>query len=208
MKMRLLVLVFAFLLVNISLSAKKMKSFFTPSDAANWVYVLKNKSIPPSTLFTMDAGVLKITDATAGYLRTKKQYRNFILSVDWRWTKVAANSGVLIHIQPNDSIWPICFQVQQKAHAAGDIICMNGLEAKESIGQINATVPKMKPSNEKALGEWNSMKVISKSGTLTVYINGLLQNKITKMTKNKGFIGFQAEGKPMEFRNLAIKKIR
>mgnify|MGYP003608486347 FL=1 len=125
--------------------------------------------------------------------------------MEWRWTKVAANSGVLIHIQPNDTVWPKCFQVQQKADAAGDIICMNGLWANECTDKVKFTVPKMKPSNEKPLGEWNTMKIISKNGTLEVYINGELQNKITGMTAKKGFIGFQAEGKPMEFRNLKIQ---
>ena len=153
----------------------------------------------------MDSGVLKISDASAGYLRTKKTYKNFTLTVEWRWTKVAANSGVLIHIQPNDTVWPKCFQVQQKAEAAGDIICMNGLWANECADKVKFTVPKMNPSNEKPLGEWNAMKIISKNGTLEVYINGELQNKITGMTAKKGFIGFQAEGKPMEFRSLKIK---
>jgi len=45
----------------------------------------------------------------------------------------------------------------------------------------------------------------SKNGTLTVFINDLLQNKITDITKSKGFIGFQSEGCEMEFKNLIIK---
>lgn len=205
MKIKSLTIIILLVFVNSVILAGKKQASFTNSDTSNWVYVINNKTLEPTALFAMDNGVLKISDVSAGYLRTKKAYKNFTLTVEWRWTKVAANSGVLIHIQPNDTVWPKCFQVQQKADAAGDIICMNGLWANECTDKVKFTVPKMKPSNEKSLGEWNTMKIISKNGTLEVYINGELQNKITGMTAKKGFIGFQAEGKPMEFRNLKIQ---
>ena len=185
--------------------SKGKNLYFTSRDVSNWDYIIHDKNLSAFSLFAMDNGILKISDASTGYLRTKKEYKNFILSVEWRWTKVAANSGVLIHIQAKDTIWPVCYQVQQKVNAAGDIICMNGLWAKECIDTVKFTVPKMNPSNEKPVNEWNSMKVISNDGNLAVYINELLQNKISGMTARKGFIGFQAEGKPIEFRNLKIK---
>lgn len=185
--------------------SKKNNVYFTSDDSKNWEYIIKDKKIIPSTLFIMEYGILKITEVSTGYLRTKKTHSNFTLTVDWRWTKVPANSGVLIHIQPKDTIWPACYQVQQKAQSAGDIICMNGLWAKESADTVKFTIPKIKPSNEKPAGEWNSMKIISKNGNLTVLINDEIQNKITGMTAKKGFIGFQAEGKPVEFKNLKIK---
>jgi hypothetical protein len=122
-------------------------------------------------------------------------------------TKLKNNGLVLLHIQKNDSVWPKCYQVQQKADTAGDIICMNGLWATECTDKVKFTIPKMQTSNEKPAGEWNSMEVLSKNGTLTVYINGTLQNKVTGLTKTKGFIGFQAEGREMEFRQMEIKKL-
>ncbi len=204
MKNKLLTFGFVFLF-SINSYSKTNKSFFSSTDVTKWEFVIKNKQVPPSALFALDNGILKITDASTGYIRTKKEYKNFTLSVEWRWTKTAANSGVLIHIQPNDTIWPACYQVQQKADAAGDIICMSGLWAKECTDKVKFTVPKMNASNEKPVGEWNSLKVISKNRTLEVYVNNQLQNKISGMTARKGFIGFQAEGKPLEFKNLIIK---
>jgi len=130
------------------------------------------------------------------------------LSIEWRWTKVLGNSGVLVHIQSRDSVWPVCYQVQQKADAAGDIICMNGLWAKECTDSVKFTVRKLQLSNEKPLGEWNSMKIICRKNTLKVFVNGVLQNYITKLTASKGFIGFQNEGKPIEFKNLSIACVK
>jgi len=182
-------------------------SFFTKQNASDWVYVLTDKNIEPLKVFRMDNGILHITGVSSGYLRTKNSYSNYELTVEWRWTTTLANSGILLHIQPKDTVWPVCFQVQQKAGSAGDIICMNGLWAKECTDSIKFTVEKLQPSNEKPLGEWNSVKVICTDKTLRVFVNGLLQNKVTGLTVSDGYIGFQNEGKPIEFRNLLIKLI-
>ncbi len=187
------------------LLSAKTKYKFDAAQANNWEYVIKNSKQDPTQLFKMNEGVLSIKDSTSGYIRTKDSFKNYKLEVEWRWTKVLANSGVLLHIQKPDEVWPVCYQVQQKANAAGDVICMNGLWAKECTDTVTTTVPKMNKSNEKPLGEWNSMKVISKNGTLTVFINGELQNKTTGLTVKEGYIGFQAESKPIEFRNFSIK---
>jgi hypothetical protein len=202
------------LLSTISCAAQKTEKpsakqqFFTASDASNWIYILNDKSLNPLDVFKMKDGVLEITGASSGYLRTKNVYDNFDINLEWRWTKVLGNSGVLVHIQPLDTIWPACYQVQQKANAAGDILCMNGVWAKECKDSVKFTVLKMQPSNEKPLGEWNSMQIISKNNTLKVFVNGNMQNTVTGLTVGKGFIGFQNEGKPLEFRNLTIESLK
>ncbi|MEI7501762.1 MAG: DUF1080 domain-containing protein [Paludibacter sp.] len=207
MKIQFAIISFLFLFCSISISAEKPanKVFFKVSDASNWTYVIKDKAIAPSSVFKMENGILQITGVSSGYLRTKKVYSNYELNLEWRWTKSFGNSGVLVHIQPTDTIWPICYQVQQKADAAGDIICMNGLWAKECTDSVKFTVKKSMASNEKPLGEWNAMRIICKKKTMKVYINGVLQNNISGLTADKGFIGFQNEGVPLEFRKLEIK---
>jgi hypothetical protein len=187
---------------------RSKQTFFAESDTANWVYVLKDKKVKPTDVFVMKDGVLNITGVSNGYLRTKKSYSNYEINLEWRWTKKLGNSGVLVHIQPKDTIWPVCFQVQQKADAAGDIICMNGLWAKECTDSVKFTVKKLQASNEKPLGEWNSMKIICMKKTIKVYVNNVLQNNITGATASNGFVGFQNEGNPLEFRNLSITTIK
>jgi len=214
-KLAINLLSFFFLLSNMSFSqhVQKVKTdnqleFFTEADAPNWVYVIKNKNLSPSSVFKMEKGVLLVSGESNGYLRTKKSYSDYVLKLEWRWMKTAGNSGVLVHIQAPDTIWPICYQMQQKADAAGDIICMNGLSAKQCVDTVTYTVKKKLPSNERKLGEWNTMKVVCLKNTLKVYVNGKLQNNITGLTVSKGFIGFQCEGIPMEFRNLSINELR
>jgi len=190
---------------SVSLSARTAKSF-SFSKSANWTVVLSDKSVNPSSIFNLKDNVLYVNKGCAGYIRSNKQYANYTLKLEWRWLAAKGNSGVLLHIQKVDSVWPRCFQVQQKMDSAGDIICMNGLWANECTDKVKFTVAKMNQSSEKPIGEWNSMEVLSKNGTLTVYINGELQNKVTGLTKSKGFIGFQAEGQAIEYRNLVLEK--
>ena len=183
------------------------RSYFYAPDFKNWEYILKDKKVNPNDVFMMANGTLQITGVSSGYLRTKTTFANYNLKLEYRWTKKLGNSGVLVHIQQKDTIWPACYQVQQKADAAGDIICMNGLWAKECTDSVKFTVKKSSPSNEKPLGEWNSMEIICMGSTLQVFVNGLIQNNITGLTANNGFIGFQNEGTPIEFKNLSICKI-
>ncbi|HZK68607.1 MAG TPA: DUF1080 domain-containing protein [Paludibacter sp.] len=208
MKSKLVALlsVFLFILLSVCIAQKSTKnsSLFTQANVSKWEYIINDKTVSPSRVFVMNDGLLQITGVSTGYLRTKKTYTNYELNLEWRWTKKFGNSGVLVHIQQKDSIWPVCYQVQQKADAAGDIICMNGLWAKECADSVKFTVKKLLPSNEKPLGEWNSMRIICNKNTLKVYVNGILQNNLTGLTARKGFIGFQNEGTPLEFRKLTV----
>lgn len=200
-----LIIIFTIILIPVLSFSKDKKNKVSNLKSSDWEYIIKDKSANPTDVFRIENGIMNISGISTGYFRTKKSYSNFVLTLDWRWTKKLGNSGVLIHIQPKDSIWPVCYQVQQKANAAGDIICMNGLWAKECTDSVKFTIPKFQASNELPLGEWNTMKIICRKNLIKVYVNGVLQNKITKLTVNKGYIGFQNEGTPIEFRNICIK---
>jgi len=195
-------------IAQITKTSSPEHSLFNFSDQSSWTFVIKDKKIPFSHVFKMDKGVLQITGVSSGYLRTKKKYSNYELSTEWRWLKTPGNSGVLVHIQAKDTIWPVCYQVQQKAGDAGDVICMNGLRARECTDSVKFTIKKRRSSNEKPLGEWNTMKIICRDKTLTVYVNGIFQNSVSGMTATNGYIGFQNEGNPLEFRSLRIINLK
>lgn len=195
-------LLFAFLL---TIPVIAHNPAFVENSQKDWVRITNPDKPAGIELFQLKDNKMIICSGYAGYIRTKKKYSDFTLSVDWRWLGDKGNSGVLIHIQPKDTVWPKCYQAQLKTGAAGDVICMNGLWAKECTDTIKQTVTKKMLSNEKKPGMWNNMLIISKKGTLKVYVNGMLQNELTGLTKRKGYIGFQAEGQAMEFTNLVIK---
>lgn len=179
---------------------------FNGKNLSNWAFHLKDPSIDPASVFTVQNGVIHIKGDPFGYMRTKDTYSEYKLHVEWRYPGEASNSGVFIHAQLPDTIWLKCFECQLKAGSAGDFVCMNGARMNEQKDNARV-VNKMAASSEKPVGEWNSMDVTCKSKTIEVSVNGTLQNKATGISDTKGHICLQSEGKDIEFRNVFITRL-
>jgi hypothetical protein len=189
-------------------SKGKQTRLFNEKDLKNWVFHLKDPSIDPATVFTVQNGVIHIKGDPFGYMRTKESYSDYKLNVEWRYPGEASNSGVFIHGQKPDTIWLKCFECQLKAGSAGDFVCMNGSDMNERIDKTNRMVKKLAASSEKPNGEWNTLEVVCKANTIEVSVNGVLQNKGTGLNVSKGFICLQSEGKDIEFRNVFLTKLK
>lgn len=181
---------------------------FNGKDLKGWVFYLKDQSVDPATVFTVKNGVINIKGDPFGYMRTKKSYSDYNLHVEWRYPEELTNSGVFVHAQGPDTIWPRCVENQLKAGNAGDFVLMSGATINEQTDKKKIVVAKMTASNEKPLGEWNSMDVVCNGNTIETRINGVLQNKGTGLNITEGGICLQSEGKAIEFRNVFITKIK
>jgi hypothetical protein len=182
----------------------KKIELFNGKDLKNWTFTLKDASVDPSTVFTVKDGVIRIKGDPFGYMRTKDAYANYTLHVEWRYPEVATNSGVFVHGQLPDTIWLKCVECQLQAGNAGDFVCMNGADMKERTDKTKRVVKKMTASNEKPVGEWNTMDVKCMNNTIEVMVNGVMQNKGTEVNVKNGFICLQSEGKDIEFRNVYL----
>jgi hypothetical protein len=94
---------------------------------------------------------------------------------------------------------------------AGDFWMLNHSTIKVDGKQIGpeqyANAKKMHPSNEKPLGQWNSYDIICDGKIITLFVNGLLQNKGSDVEPSSGQIALQSEGSPIEFRNIYIEPV-
>jgi hypothetical protein len=180
---------------------------FNGEDLAGWRFVTRSNE-PAAGTWTATNGVIRCTGSPVGYARTEKGYRDYQLTVEWRFTKVtpkADNTGLLFHIQPPDEVWPRCIQCQGRHDKQGDLFLMAGAESKEHQGKdANTPIPKRGPSNEKPVGEWNTCEVVCASNTVKTYINGRLMNETTECSVSSGFIGIQSEGAEIEIRKMCI----
>ncbi|MBN2481487.1 MAG: DUF1080 domain-containing protein [Bacteroidales bacterium] len=175
---------------------------FNGNDLSNWEFYLADSLADPAKVFLVEDSVIHITGQPFGYMRTKERYADYILHVEWRWPVEATNSGVFIHTQLPDTTWPRCFECQLAAGRAGDFVCMNGATMAEKTERI--VVTKMNESNEKPVGEWNTLEVTCAADSIMVVVNGTLQNKGTQVSETRGSICLQSEGKDIEFRNVYL----
>lgn len=61
--------------------------------------------------------------------------------------------------------------------------------------------------NEKPMGEWNALSLVCRGETATVYFNGKLVNKATRVSPAHGKIQLQSEGWGVEFRKATLTKL-
>jgi len=181
---------------------------FNGKDLSNWTFFLKDATVDPAKVFTVQNGVIHITGDPFGYMRTKESYSDYKLHVEWRWPSEATNSGVFVHGQQPDAIWLKCIECQLKAGSAGDFVLMNGADINERADKTKMSYPKMGSSSEKPTGEWNTMEVVCNGNTVEVYVNGVMQNRGTGSNINAGSVCLQSEGKAIEFRNVFLTRLK
>ncbi len=216
---RMVLLCFALVPAN-SASAQDSKPAITPTnhielfngkDFSGWTFCMRTNGDSSQT-WTVTNGVIHCTGKPNGYIRTKQAYRDYRLTVEWRFVKIAPkadNTGVLVHIQLPDKVWPMCIQNQGKYNNQGDLIYMAGAESKEHRGlDANTPVPKQGPSNEKPVGEWNTILTVCSGNDVKAYVNDKLMNEGTECTISSGFVGIQSEGGDIEIRKMSLDPLK
>lgn len=181
-------------------------TLFNGENLDGWKPVLKDASVDPATVWSAQDGVLRCEGAPFGYIRTTEAYSNYKLHVEWRWVEKPTNSGILLHITGPDQIWPQCIEAQLKYQNAGDFYAIGGTGFAELKDGLQ--LPKKHDSNENAPGQWNTYDILCQDDTITLSVNGLLQNAATQTTVNVGTIGLQSEGSPIEFRNITLTSLK
>jgi hypothetical protein len=187
---------------------------FNGSNLDGWGFVVKDDAAKPSDVFTVKDGVIDIAGDPFGYMFTEQEFADFQLHVEWRWPEEATNSGIFLLVQDDRKAWPNAIECQLKAGDAGSLVMLGGSDLVEyqlPEGQERPAYPmilKQAASSENPVGEWNSADITNENGTLTIYINGVFQNKATNAQHKQGRIGLQSEGKEICFRNVRVTPLK
>lgn len=180
-------------------------SLFNGENFDGWYMWSEDPNADPKETWLAKDGAIYCTGVPQGFLRTDKEYSNYVFTFDWQWPKEPGNSGVLLHMTDGEKVWPVSMEAQLMNDRAGDLIGMaSHLEFNTHENKRSRYAPKMNESNEKASGGWNSYEITCKGDEIELKINGVLQNKGTGIPLQKGFIGFQSEGVPIALRNLKL----
>ena len=185
-------------------------ALFNGRDFSGFTFCMPAQADPLQT-WSVTNGVIHCTGQPAGYLRTTQVYSNYFLTVEWRFVKIAPkadNTGILVHIQPPDKIWPQCVQIQGKHTRQGDLFLMAGAEAKEHKGKDANTPVPMRGAVENPVGEWNKSETICVHNKVESFINEKFVNEVTECTLNAGYIGIQSEGGEIEIRSIYFSPLK
>ena len=148
-------------------------------------------------------------DEGRGYVSSDTEYGpDFTLTYEYRFPhsedlpedeQVTCNTGCLLFITGEDKVWPRCLEVQGRWDDTAQI--------KSNARDVTVVATLDEPARDAARkppGEWNRVEIVSDGGALTVSLNGAPVSTSEPTELTRGRIGFQAEGFPVEFRNVTI----
>ncbi len=187
-------------------------------DFTGWKLMVRDPKHDVTKTWSVRNGVVCCQGKPSGYMRTEKDYADYLLHVEWRWPEKGGNSGALVHMSIPDNVWPKSLECQLASGNAGDFWLIG--EGRKYLRNIETAehakgddrvkgrkVVKLKTSSEKPLGQWNEYDIICKDDWVVVLVNGVLQNVATKCSITSGKICLQSEGTPVEFRNIYIEPL-
>jgi len=184
-------------------------------------FTVKTGVVSPTEMSQIKDGVIRLSGSNPGYLMSKDVYSKFRLTAEFRWVTdtnliIAGkkrNSGLMYHVLTNqkDTLWPKGIQFQIKDKATGDFVLLQGvtLSVNDSVyGPGSSVVVKHFTEAELPIGEWNKIEIVVSEFGCEHFLNGVLVNKGIDSSVNSGRILLQYEGIPIDFRNIAIKRIK
>lgn len=181
------------------MSQKKI-SLFNGKDLTGWKNNGTEKWYVENGELVCESG----PDKNYGYLSTEKNYKNFVLTLQFK-QEANGNSGVFFRSSIEGvkiSGWQV--EVAPKDHHTGGIY--------ESYGRGWLIQPK--PEDEQWLkeGEWNKMKIQVKGDEVTTWLNGhqMIYIKDETIGKGEGFIALQIHdggGIKVRWKNLVIQEL-
>ena len=180
---------------------------FNGKDFSGWTFCMQTNAEPANT-WTVANGLMHCSGQPFGYTRTASEYRNYKLTIEWRFVKPAPradNSGIFVHLQLPDKVWPKCIELQGQFKHQGDIILLGGT-AVNDLPATNAvrSVRSREASNENPGGEWNTYEIVAAGNSLKASVNGKLMNQVTNTSVASGFIAIQSEGGEFEVRKVTL----
>jgi hypothetical protein len=198
-------------------------NLFEKQNLSDWVFHTDKDGVTVGDVYSFSSdGILSCKGLPMGWLGTKKEYKNFHLSVEYRWKEGAepSNTGVFMRInaQSKSTFLPRCYEIQLCHEKNGDIMGLHDMKISppdankhrfterrpgDHTGKINGITKIL--NAEKKPGEWNSLEILCVEDLIVVVLNGKLVNWTTGVQVCAGKIAFQAEGGPCEFRNAVLE---
>jgi hypothetical protein len=208
-------LVFGWLALPGSLQAEEKEkgfvSLFNGKNLDGWV--IKGKSEG----WQVKDGIIRSEGAKGGdWMRTKKEYGDFILKLEWKVSK-GGNSGVFLRVPDKGAPWQTGYEVQISNERRDDLHCTGALYGYAAV----------KPRPDETPDKWHTFEIHCVGPKIKVIADGVTvvdmdQTKLSKPKEDgytdpktkpvRGYIGLQDSHSPaghaIEFRNIRVKELK
>jgi hypothetical protein len=197
------------------------------AQTSSWTPLLTGDTLEGWTIVNGDAttwsakdNMLVTTGKPTGVIRTNKMYENFVLELDWRHMVENGNAGLFVWSDPIPAkgvpfTRAIEVQIMDGKEldwytTHGDIFSIWGAkmtpDRPHPLGDhVQRCLPSERRSNPAP--EWNHYIVTCIDGTIKLDVNGKVVSGGFDITPRKGYICFEAEGTPAQFKNIRIKEL-
>ena len=178
--------------------------------------------------WTFEGDVIHCTGRPTSVMRTKQQFTNFELVVEWMHHKPAGNSGVFVWATP-ESIekltqagtpgLPRGIEVQVLDLAYGQPNPANWYTSHGDVFPVGVRMkpfPPLSPNGSRSFpsknlsrghGEWNHYYVRAINGEVRLWVNGEEVSGGADCDPSTGYLCLESEGSPISFRNLRIREL-
>jgi hypothetical protein len=179
------------------------------STLRGWTRVpfMTSDALNPVSQWKLDPTGLLVCEGDKGheFFRYDKELANFIFHAEWRFVPIpngkGYNSGVFARNSADGTIW----HQAQTGDASGGFL-MGSTPVKGVLQRVNLR-NEMKENRVKPAGEWNVYELRAEGPRLTLWVNGAVTSILDNLEVLKGYIGLEAEGYRIEFRNLKLKEL-
>lgn len=199
----------AILLAALSAPAQAIDLFPAVHRDTAWTRIAIPPGHPVSQVAQCHIGFAKrqiVCDGNGGHewLRFNREVRNFTFHVKWRFTPVTTpnpeyNSGVFFCNNEDGSIW----NQAQTSLAGGYIFGVTPIDGKPTSYNLQKD---MKEDRVKPAGQWNVYDIRCVGATCTLAVNGEVVNTV-RIGVDKGYIGLEAEGYQITFKDLKVQEL-
>ncbi len=160
---------------------------FNGKDLSGWVGVHETK-------FDVVEGNLRLVSGM-GWLRTEKQYRDFVLEFEWRALVPQYDSGIFVRAGLEGKPWPKDgWQVNLRYDALGGLV-------KGTRPVVPSETPRL------PLNQWVKFRIEVKGKQITLDVDGERAWESNALDATEGYLGIQAEERAFDFRNIRIRPL-
>jgi Domain of Unknown Function (DUF1080) len=144
-------------------------------------------------------------DGGHDWLRSDQELGDFVYHVEWRFTPVEGkkgyNSGVFVRNSADASTW-----IQAQTGDASGGYLFGDVPVESKLTRVNLS-KQVLDKRVKPAGEWNTFEITCKGRDITLWVNGAVTCEWPDCPATRGYVGLEAEGFRIEFRNVKVKPL-